>query len=94
MATDFRLKEQLPRLTEQIVATYSTVGKINHLGHCPLPQFEAIIEILADLKEIIFPGYQRRENLHLGKRAISRRRFDRWPPRQAHSPDLPRFAAR
>ena len=66
MATDFRLKEQLPRLTDRIVATYSTVGKINHLGHCPLPQYEAIVEVLDDLKEIIFPGYQRREGLHLG----------------------------
>ena len=66
MSTDFRLKEQLPRLTDRIVATYSSVGKINHLGHCPLPQYEAIVDILADLKEIIFPGYQRREGLHMG----------------------------
>jgi serine O-acetyltransferase len=66
MATDFRLKEQLPRLTDRIVATYSTVGKINHLGHCPLPQYDAIVEVIADLKEVIFPGYQRREGLHLG----------------------------
>lgn len=66
MATDPSLKEQLPALTEEIVATYSEVGKINHLGHCPLPRYDEIIQILADLKEIIYPGYQRREGLHLG----------------------------
>ncbi len=66
MASDFRLKEQLPNLTDRIVATYSEVGKINHLGHCPLPQYEAVVTILDDLKEIIYPGYRRREGLHTG----------------------------
>ena len=40
MATDFRLKDQLPKLTERIVDTYAEVGKINHLGHCPLPNYD------------------------------------------------------
>ena len=66
MATDNRLKETLPGLTERIVETYSEVNTINHLGHCPLPNQEAIIEITQDLKDIIYPGYRRREGLHLG----------------------------
>ncbi len=66
MASDFRLKEQLPALTEKLVASYSSVGTINHLGHCPLPQYDMVISALQDLKEIIYPGYQRREGLHLG----------------------------
>ena len=66
MASDFRLKEQLPRLTDRIVESYQTVGKIDHLGHCPLPNYEAVIGAIADLKEIIFPGYRRRERLHIG----------------------------
>ncbi len=66
MASDLRLKEQLPELTNRIVQTYSEVGKINHLGHCPLPNYEVIVEAIEDLKEIIFPGYRRREGLHLG----------------------------
>jgi serine O-acetyltransferase len=66
MASDFRLKEQLPNLTNRIVATYSEVGSINHLGHCPLPQYEAVVEILEDLKEILYPGYRRRVGLHSG----------------------------
>jgi len=66
MASDVRLKEQLPRLTERIVATYTEVPVINYLGHCPLPRYDEIIEAIDDLKDIIFPGYRRREGLHIG----------------------------
>ncbi|MCA9245933.1 MAG: serine acetyltransferase [Planctomycetales bacterium] len=66
MASDFRLKEQLPQLTSRIVATYDEVGTINHLGHCPLPSYDVIISAIEDLKEIIYPGYRRREGLHRG----------------------------
>ncbi len=66
MASDFRLKEQLPLLTQEIVKTYTEVGTINHLGHCPLPNYDVIIGCCEDLKEIIYPGFRRREGLHLG----------------------------
>ncbi len=66
MASDFRLKEQLPRLTDRIVDSYRQIGKIDHLGHCPLPSYKAIISAVTDLKEIIYPGYRRRERLHIG----------------------------
>ncbi len=66
MASDFRLKEQLPELTERIVATYCAAGSIHHLGHCPLPNHDAVVSIVEDLKEVLFPGYRRREGLHLG----------------------------
>ncbi|REJ65938.1 MAG: serine acetyltransferase [Planctomycetota bacterium] len=66
MASDVRLKELLPDLTERIVETYAAVGTINHLGHCPLPNYEAVIAVAEDLKEIIYPGYRRREGLHIG----------------------------
>ncbi|MEO1617104.1 MAG: serine O-acetyltransferase EpsC [Planctomycetota bacterium] len=66
MASDFRLKEQLPRLTEQIVATYTPDDAINHLGHCPLPSYDAVVGILLDLKDIFYPGYRRKVGLHAG----------------------------
>jgi serine O-acetyltransferase len=66
MATDVRIKEQLPELTRRIVATYQDVPTIQYLGHCPLPNYEAIVAACEDLKEILYPGYRRRENLHLG----------------------------
>jgi len=66
VASDFRLKEQLPELTEQIVATYTPEDSINHLGHCPLPSFKGVAEILLNLKDILYPGYRRKVGLHLG----------------------------
>ncbi len=66
MATDVRLKEQLSELTDRIVATYGELGKIDHLGHSSLPSREAIVDIIEDAKEILYPGYGRRQNLHMG----------------------------
>jgi serine O-acetyltransferase len=66
MASDFRLKEKLPQLTNRVVQTYSEIDSIHHLGHCPLPSFDAVAAAIDDLREIIFPGYRRREGLHLG----------------------------
>jgi serine O-acetyltransferase len=66
MASDVRLKEQLPELTDRIVETYSEVGKIHHLGHSPLPKLDVVVSMLEDLKDIIYPGYRRREGLHMG----------------------------
>ncbi|MFN9201268.1 MAG: serine acetyltransferase, partial [Planctomycetaceae bacterium] len=70
MATDLRMKEDLPDLTRRILETYQTIGKINHLGHCPLPSLNSVIEIVDDLKEVLFPGYRRRQNLHSGNVAF------------------------
>lgn len=66
MATDFRLKEQLPDLTEQIVETYAKCSTTQYLGHTPLPRYGEVVSIVDDLTDIIFPGYRRREGLHIG----------------------------
>lgn len=66
MATDIRLKERLPELTDRIVETYQEIDTIHHLGHCPLPSVDAVIDIASDVKEILYPGYRKRQNLHFG----------------------------
>ena len=66
MASDLRRKEQLPELTDRIVQTYADLPTISHLGHCPLPNYKVIIGVIEDLKEILYPGYRRREGLHIG----------------------------
>jgi serine O-acetyltransferase len=66
MATDIRLKETLPEITEAVVATITECGRTSHLGHRPLPSREVIVEILCDFLDILYPGYWRRQNLHLG----------------------------
>lgn len=64
MASDVRLKEQLPSLTERIVANYREIDKIHHLGHLPLPSYDAVTEILLNLKQVLFPGFRGRQGLH------------------------------
>jgi serine O-acetyltransferase len=66
MASDLRRKEQLPELTHRIVETYTELKSISHLGHCPLPNYKVVVSAIEDLKEIIYPGYRRREGLHIG----------------------------
>ncbi|HEY4259308.1 MAG TPA: serine O-acetyltransferase EpsC [Schlesneria sp.] len=66
MATDIRLKDLLPDLTDRIVDTYHDIATINHLGHCPLPSVDTVVEIAETLKEILYPGYRKRQNLHFG----------------------------
>src|SRR5260370_18654686 len=65
MATAIRLKKALPGITEDWVATYPESTPINHLGHKPLPSREAIVEVIADFLDILYPGYGRRQNLHI-----------------------------
>jgi len=52
--------------TRRIVETYEECGAIHHLGHSPLPSYREVVEILTDLREILYPGYGRRQNLHMG----------------------------
>jgi serine O-acetyltransferase len=66
MATDIRLKEALPEITEAIVATYTECSRTSHLGHRPLPSREVVGDALCDLMDILYPGYWRRQNLHMG----------------------------
>jgi len=66
MASDLRLKGSLFDLTERLVETYGECGGIHHLRHLPLPSYREVVEILKDLREILYPGYGRRQNLHMG----------------------------
>ena len=56
-------KSLLPHITEQIVASYKEGGRTHHLDHCPLPRYPVVIEVLEDLKEILYPGYRNRDCL-------------------------------
>ena len=66
MATETNRKAALPRIIERIVDSYEECGRIHHLGLYPLPSYAEVVAILKDLREIIYPGYGRRQNLHLG----------------------------
>jgi serine O-acetyltransferase len=66
MATELKPTDPLAAITRRIVETYEECGAIHHLGHSPLPSYREIVEILGDLREILYPGYGRRQNLRLG----------------------------
>ena len=67
MATDIHARElELQTVTEQLLDTYSSCSRLNHLGHEPLPSREAVADIIADLREVMYPGYGKRKNLHIG----------------------------
>ncbi len=64
MNTDLAGKQPLASITQRIVETYDKCGGVHHLGHCPLPRYRDVVDILADLREILYPGYGRRRNLN------------------------------
>lgn len=66
MATDVRLKDELPAITDQLIETYTECSRLNHLAHEPLPNRDAVAEIVTDLFEVLYPGYGKRQNLHIG----------------------------
>lgn len=64
MPADHHLKEaELAAVTGQLVRSYSDCGLLHHLAHEPLPSRDAVADILADLCEVVFPGYGRRQDL-------------------------------
>ena len=64
MIADLRGKDVLSNLTGRIVESYHDLETIEHLDQSPLPNYQVVIGIATDLKEILFPGYHQRRNLH------------------------------
>jgi len=59
------VEEGLPKLVEEVMANYQTVGGMDHLEGRDLPSKKAVIEVLEDLFTVLFPGY-------LGKTEITK----------------------
>jgi serine O-acetyltransferase len=71
MNADVRLKEtDLQTVTDQLVDTYTACSRLNHLGLEPLPSRDGVADLLVDLFEVLYPGYGKRQNLHLGNVAF------------------------
>ncbi len=66
MAIDPKLKASLRGLTTRIVDSYQECGGTHHLGLSQLPSYREVVEVLKDFREILYPGFGRRPNLHLG----------------------------
>lgn len=55
----------LPKLVDDMMANYETLGGMDHLAGKDLPSKKVVIEVLDDLYTVLFPGY-------LGKTEISK----------------------
>src|SRR3989304_4899422 len=53
----------LPRLVEDIISNYETIGGMDHLEGKDLPSKKVVTEVLEDLFTILFPGYLGKEGI-------------------------------
>ena len=64
---DFRVSEeyrsQLPQMIDEIVETYGKESPIAHYDTAQIPSKESVIDILEDLKDLLFPGYFRQQEI-------------------------------
>jgi len=66
MSTEHNSSNRVAQWTDRVVDSYRHIGTIDHLGICPLPKYGVVVSILEDLTDILYPGYRRREGLHMG----------------------------
>ena len=57
------LKQRLPAVTETLVKSIHAHPTIQHLGRVSLPNRDAVIECLALLRQLLFPGYFGKQGL-------------------------------
>ena len=57
MIERFRSHKKLAEVLDALMASYGTTEGLSNVGHTVLPSRNAIIEILDDLEELIYPGY-------------------------------------
>jgi serine O-acetyltransferase len=51
-------REQVRKITKEILETFGKLNpKLEHLAATPLPNKASVIQVLADLMEVIYPGY-------------------------------------
>ena len=62
---NFELLSRLPILTDKIIESYRSNTRTHHLDHCPLPNRKAVVDVIHDLLEIVYPGYRSRDRLNL-----------------------------
>ncbi|MDR0522729.1 MAG: serine acetyltransferase [Planctomycetaceae bacterium] len=59
-------KSLIPEIAEKIAASYKEIDTAHHIDHCPLPRYPVLVEVIEDLREILYPGYRNRDRLHSG----------------------------
>jgi len=57
MREELRLTHRLPELTGAVLESYRDDHVATHLGAEALPSQRAVVELIEDLRELLFPGY-------------------------------------
>jgi serine O-acetyltransferase len=57
------LGTRLPKLVDDIIGSYETIGGMDHLEGKDLPSKKVVIEVLEDLFTVLFPGYLGKEGI-------------------------------
>lgn len=63
VVAQMKYREQLPDIVEEIIQGCEQNTCPHHIAYEPIPSREAVIEIIYQLREVLFPGYFTREKL-------------------------------
>ncbi len=58
-----RFKEQLPDITESIIASCDDQECFTHIDYEPIPSEGYVVDIINKLREVLFPGYYAKEKI-------------------------------
>lgn len=58
------LHDQIPAVVKKLVASWHTKNCFDHIGPEPIPSHQAIIDIIYQVRQLLFPGYFTRTKLH------------------------------
>ena len=53
----FTRRVKITEFTDQLIASYASVGGINHLDGTNLPSKSGIVSLTTDLLALLFPGF-------------------------------------
>jgi serine O-acetyltransferase len=57
-------RSQIPQVIEAIIGSIQEERSISHFNSALIPSKESVTEILEDLKDLLFPGYYRKQEIH------------------------------
>lgn len=63
MIEDFKLRKELGGVLDELMKSYREHSKLSNIGQTVLPSRDAIVEILEDLDELLYPGYFGQQSL-------------------------------
>ena len=57
-------RRQLPQVIDKIIGSIQEERSISHFNSALIPSKESVTEIIEELKDLLFPGYYRKQEIH------------------------------